>query len=100
MVQSKSITRAISPATGNRRLPTDTRHAFYDPADVQGWMHARILGKPWQPLPADPGRPLQLITRREMLRRVGLSYPTIWRLEKAGLFPAPIKLVPSGIWEK
>jgi predicted DNA-binding transcriptional regulator AlpA len=33
-----------------------------------------------------------------MVERVGLSYPTIYRMEQRKLFPAPIKIVPVETW--
>lgn len=33
-----------------------------------------------------------VLKRSEMLKLVGLGYTTVWRLEKAGKFPARIKL--------
>lgn len=34
----------------------------------------------------------RIITKKELLKIVSLSYVTIWRLEKAGTFPARRKL--------
>ncbi len=32
-------------------------------------------------------RPNRLIYRPELLRRIGLSYPTVWRMMREGKFP-------------
>ena len=77
--------------------PAETRRCFYSETEVEAWIHARIRGETWCPSTANDG-PQRLISRRDMLLRVGLSYPTVWRLEKAGLFPAPVKITPSGLW--
>ena len=37
----------------------------------------------------------RLVRRREVCERTGLSYTTIWRLEKRGLFPRRRQLNPS-----
>ena len=34
----------------------------------------------------------KLIRRKQLLDLIGLSYSTQWRLERAGLFPARVKL--------
>jgi len=79
--------------------PAETRRCFYSEAEVEAWIHARIRDVEWQPSPTDGAiRRQRLITRRDMLLRVGLSYPTIWKLEKVGLFPAPVKITPTGLW--
>jgi prophage regulatory protein len=31
--------------------------------------------------------PVRLISKKELLRRVGLSFPTVWKMMKAGQFP-------------
>jgi predicted DNA-binding transcriptional regulator AlpA len=52
---------------------------------VDDWVAARIKGRAWveQPLPRFP----TVIRKHELLRRTGLSYPTIWAMEKRGEFP-------------
>lgn len=37
----------------------------------------------------------KLIRRREVCERTGLSYTTVWRMEKAGRFPQRVKLDPD-----
>jgi prophage regulatory protein len=36
---------------------------------------------------AAPGPHVQLLQKWEMLRRVGLSFPTVWKMMRAGTFP-------------
>jgi prophage regulatory protein len=36
---------------------------------------------------ARPPPPQQLLTRAEMLARVALTYPTVWKMMRAGTFP-------------
>jgi prophage regulatory protein len=38
---------------------------------------------------------MQMLRRREVVRRTGLSYPTIYRYERAGNFPARRRLGPN-----
>lgn len=38
-----------------------------------------------------------VLRRKEMLALVGLGYATVWRLEKAGNFPARKKLTPGRV---
>jgi predicted DNA-binding transcriptional regulator AlpA len=38
-----------------------------------------------------------IIRKSEVLKRTGLSYPTIFRYERAGLFPHRIRLTESGL---
>ena len=37
-----------------------------------------------------------IIRKPEVVRRTGLSYSTIWRLEQTGDFPARIRLTEAG----
>ena len=39
----------------------------------------------------------RLIRRKQLLELVGLSYTTQWRMEKAGLFPARVKLGKASV---
>jgi predicted DNA-binding transcriptional regulator AlpA len=69
-------------------------------SEVDAFIHARVRGKEWSPKPAAelPERPI-LIRKSEVCRRVGLSYPTIWGLEKAGRFPRHVSLLARAIDE-
>ena len=40
---------------------------------------------------------LRVIRRQEMLNMIGVSSVTQWRMEKAGLFPARLKLNRSSV---
>ena len=53
------------------------------------------LRKPFQPVSTEvtmSERQSRLLTRGEVCDRTGLSYSTIWRLERAGEFPARRRL--------
>ena len=39
----------------------------------------------------------KILRRKQVMELVGLSYTTVWRLEKAGDFPARIKLGKSSV---
>ena len=39
--------------------------------------------------------PNKILRRREVCDRTGLSYTTIWRYERAGLFPRRVQLNPN-----
>ena len=39
----------------------------------------------------------KILRRAIVIGRVGVSYPTIWRMEKAGLFPRRIQISPGAI---
>ena len=41
-------------------------------------------------------QPESISRRQEVIKRTGLSYSTIWRMVKAGEFPAPVKLNDTG----
>ena len=75
----------------------DLRRAYYLEADVDAWIRARIRGEKWFPAAEHP-EPLRLIPRRETLRRVGLSGVTLWKMERAGLFPRPVRPTETGMW--
>jgi predicted DNA-binding transcriptional regulator AlpA len=72
------------------KRPATTVAVGYVEQAVDDWIKSRIRGVPWTPGPI-PEHP-RLIRKNEMLRRVGLSYPTVWELEKRGKFPTRIRL--------
>ncbi len=72
----------------------DVRKTFYNEDEVTRWIAAQLRGEAWHPSATPDPRPT-LISRREVLRRVPFSYPTIWKLEKTGRFPTPIKIGPA-----
>jgi predicted DNA-binding transcriptional regulator AlpA len=39
----------------------------------------------------------RILRKHDAERRVGISYPTIWRLEKAGLFPPRFRLSAASV---
>jgi len=42
----------------------------------------------------------RIVTVEELLERIPLSYPTIWRMCRDGDFPKPIQLTPARIgWQ-
>lgn len=40
---------------------------------------------------------MQMLRRKEVVKRTGLSYPTIYRYERAGNFPARRRLGPNSV---
>jgi prophage regulatory protein len=40
---------------------------------------------------------MNILRRPEVMARTGLSGPTIWRLERAGQFPARVQLAPNSV---
>jgi predicted DNA-binding transcriptional regulator AlpA len=77
--------------------PTQHSRCFYDEDEVQRWIACQLRGEVWRPAPVASEQRRRLISRRQMLNRVPLSYPSIWRIERAGLFPQPIRIVPLTI---
>ena len=65
--------------------------------EVDNAIHAWIKGQPWQPKPLT--RPVAILRKKEVMRRTGLSYPTIWAREKKGLFPAKVQLAAAEVEE-
>jgi len=61
---------------------------------VDEWVRAKIKGRQWAPSPM-PLYPT-IIRKPELLRRVGLSHVTIWKLEREGKFPRRFPLVERG----
>jgi predicted DNA-binding transcriptional regulator AlpA len=55
------------------------------------------MSKPNTEQPADavvrPG--VRLLSKGEMLDKVGVTYPTIWKLMRAGAFPRPVVIGSS-----
>lgn len=43
------------------------------------------------------GTPDQILSPRQISQRLGLSKTTIWRLQRAGKFPAPVRLSPGRV---
>jgi predicted DNA-binding transcriptional regulator AlpA len=70
-------------ARGNAPLGWISEH-------VDDWIRAQIKGVPYAPGPL-PQFPT-VIRKKELLRRVGLSYPTVWALMKKELFPKSFRL--------
>jgi CP4-57 regulatory protein AlpA len=67
-----------------RSPPTDTTAVLYIEQQIDDWIRCQIRGESWQPV--EPTQPT-FIRKKEVLRRVGLSYFTIWNLERQGRFP-------------
>jgi hypothetical protein len=63
--------------------------------DINDWIVAYIKGVPWVQGPR-PRFPV-IIRKREVMRRTGLSYPTIWAREKKGTFPKGFSLGEAGV---
>jgi predicted DNA-binding transcriptional regulator AlpA len=63
----------------------------WDESQVTDFIHCCIKKMPYTAAPL-PERPT-LIRKREVMRRVGLSYPTIWKMEKQGRFPQRVRIV-------
>ena len=47
------------------------------------------------PLPPERGPDIRLWSKGEVLERVGLSFPTIWKMMRAGTFPRARYLGPQ-----
>jgi hypothetical protein len=58
--------------------------------DINDWIVAHLKGEAWVQAPR-PQFPV-VIRKREVMRRTGLSYPTIWSREKKGTFPKGFSL--------
>jgi prophage regulatory protein len=41
---------------------------------------------------------MRLIRKAEVLEMVGVSYPTIWRWMRAGVFPKPLATINRSMW--
>jgi predicted DNA-binding transcriptional regulator AlpA len=68
---------------------SNTTAVVYCEQQVDDWLRAKVRGEPWRlVVPRQP----TFIRRREVVRRVGLTYPTIWKMERDGTFPRPIRL--------
>jgi predicted DNA-binding transcriptional regulator AlpA len=67
----------------------------WDDGQITDFIHKRIKGLPYTAPAELPERPT-IIRKREVIKRTGLSYPTIWALERDGRFPARVALIPSG----
>jgi predicted DNA-binding transcriptional regulator AlpA len=65
----------------------------WDDGQVTEFIYKRIKGERYRAPKGLPERPV-LIRKAEVLRRTGLSYPTIWAMEKRGEFPPRVRLVP------
>lgn len=67
-----------------RKPPTDTTAVLYIEQQIDDWIRCQIAGRQWRPI--EPDRPT-FIRKREVLRRVGLSFFSIWKMEREGRFP-------------
>jgi predicted DNA-binding transcriptional regulator AlpA len=62
----------------------------YVEQEIDRYIHCLVKGVPYTPGPL-PDKPV-LIRKKEAMRRVGLSYPTMWLKEKKGIFPKRVHL--------
>ena len=74
----------------------DGKRAFWPEHQIDHWIHCRIRGADPTAVPVEEPEHPRLIPQREVLRRVGLSRVTVWRLEKNGAFPARIRAKAAG----
>jgi hypothetical protein len=82
-----SPTKKPHPATGHRgRFGGDGRLTGYLERDVTAYIWSRVRGCPG-PMPEAPAYPV-VLRMREVQRRLGLSRPTIKKLEKTGVLTA------------
>jgi hypothetical protein len=63
---------------------------FWEEQQVDHCIRCWIKGERYTPLP--PAEHPVLIKKREVLRRTGLSYVTIWKKERDGKFPQRVQL--------
>jgi predicted DNA-binding transcriptional regulator AlpA len=68
---------------------TDSAPVFWVEQEIDRWIKSKIRGQEW--VPAEHDQPT-FIRKPQVLRRVGLSYPTVWKLEKFGRFPRRYRL--------
>ena len=69
------------------------------PKPAEPIRHKRIrLLKQQPPIPAEPAVTDRLLTKRELLDRVGISYPKIWMLMRAGTFPRSRAIGGKLVW--
>jgi predicted DNA-binding transcriptional regulator AlpA len=73
-------------------LPHDGTRCFWAEHEVDHWIKCRIRGVDPASAPAEEPRHPRLIPQREVLRRVGFSRVTLWRLEQQGAFPRRVRL--------
>jgi hypothetical protein len=69
--------------------PTDCRRVYYIRQQIDDWCRAQIRREPW--VPVEPAQPI-FISKREALERVGLSFFSIWKMEREGRFPRRFRL--------
>jgi len=72
-------------------LPHDGLRAYWPEHKIDHWIWARIRGIDPMSAPAEEPVHPRLIPQREVLRRVGLSRVTVWRLEQQGRFQPRIR---------
>jgi Prophage CP4-57 regulatory protein (AlpA) len=63
---------------------------FWEEKQFDHWAACKIKGLKYSPLPTSEHP--TFIDKREVLRRTGLSYVTIWSLERKGQFPPRVRL--------
>jgi prophage regulatory protein len=57
-------------------------------------LHAHTDAASWEPAKPE----LRLMTKGEMLERVGMSYPTLWSKMRAGTFPRSVVIGGRVAW--
>ena len=69
----------------------------WEEAQVDEFIRRRIKGQKYKPVPLSDHP--TLIRKPEVLRRTGLSYVSIWKLERDGQFPRRVRLLPGRVAE-
>ena len=64
-------------------LGAERRPDFFMPIAAR----RRVAAAPWRARRSRPDRRPRLLSKREVLERVGLTYPTLWAWMRKGKFP-------------
>ena len=67
------------------------------PAEPISYTKIRLL-KQQPPIPTEPAENDRLLTKRELLDRVKLSYVQVWKLMRAGTFPRSRAIGGKLVW--
>jgi predicted DNA-binding transcriptional regulator AlpA len=65
----------------------------WEEAQIDEFIRRRIKGQSYKPIPLSDHP--TLIRKPEVLRRTGLSYASVWKLERDGKFPRRVRIVPA-----
>ena len=85
-----------NPTPDLRGLDPGRGVVVYVEDQIDEFLRCCVKGVPYTQPDDLPERP-RFIRKKEAIRRVGLSYVTMWSMERQGRFPRRFHIAPGGV---